>query len=82
MSVLLIEQGPVANTWTSRVPLLSVNIHGKDAFTSRWWTQSLPHADGRYLQIVRGEGLGGTSRINGMLYTRGKCIRAVSLSTI
>ena len=71
VSVLLIEQGPVADTWMSRVPLLSVNVHGKDELTSRWWTQPLSHADGRFVQVVRGECLGGTSRINGMLYTRG-----------
>ena len=61
------------DTWTSRVPLLSVNVHGADGIAARWWTQPLAHADGRFVQVLRGEALGGTSRINGMLYTRGEC---------
>ncbi|KAH9926558.1 alcohol oxidase [Epithele typhae] len=71
VSVLLIEQGPVADTWTSRVPLLSLNVFENDVKTARWWSQPLTHADNRFLQIIRGDALGGTSRINGMLYTRG-----------
>ena len=33
--------------------------------------EPLAHADNRVLQVVAGEGLGGTSRINGCLYSRG-----------
>ena len=32
----------------------------------------MPHADNRSLGIMRGEALGGTTRINSMLYTRGE----------
>jgi choline dehydrogenase-like flavoprotein len=31
----------------------------------------MAEADNRVQEVVRGEGLGGTSRLNGMLYTRG-----------
>ncbi|RPD76871.1 alcohol oxidase [Lentinus tigrinus ALCF2SS1-7] len=71
VSVLLLEQGPVADTWASRVPLLSGNMFAKDSLAARWWSLPLKNADNRFLEIIRGEALGGTSRINGMLYTRG-----------
>lgn len=31
----------------------------------------MPDVDNRVLEVVRGEALGGTSRVNGMVYTRG-----------
>ena len=71
VSVLLLEQGPVADTWKNRVPLLSFNVYDRDDRTATWWTEPLAHAGGRFVQVVRGECLGGTSRINGMVYTRG-----------
>ena len=70
VTVLLIEQGVVGDTWVSRVPLPSFNVYGKDERTSSWWTLPLTHANNRSIQVVRGECLGGTSRINGMVYTR------------
>ncbi|KAI0752883.1 alcohol oxidase [Daedaleopsis nitida] len=71
VSVLLIEQGPIADTWMSRVPLLSSNIYDKDSLAVRWWSLPLREANNRFVEIMRGEALGGTTRINGMLYTRG-----------
>ncbi|KAI0690392.1 alcohol oxidase [Cerioporus squamosus] len=35
VSVLLIEQGPVADTWSSRAPLLSGNMYAKDSLAAR-----------------------------------------------
>ncbi|KAI0312853.1 alcohol oxidase [Amylostereum chailletii] len=71
ISVLLIERGDVADTWMSRVPLLSGNLFRKDTQAARWFAQPMREADDRSLEVVRGEGLGGASRINGMVYTRG-----------
>lgn len=31
----------------------------------------MPDVDNRVLEVVRGEALGGSSRVNGMVYTRG-----------
>ena len=76
VSVLLIEQGPVSDTWLSRVPLISGNIYSKDNLSSRWWSLPLRNADNRYLEVVRGEALGGATRVNGMLYTRGTSNRS------
>ena len=71
VSVLVIERGPVADTWTSRVPLLSSNILSKDGPLRTWWSQPLCNANDRFVQVMTAEALGGVSRINGMLYTRG-----------
>ncbi|KAI1795276.1 alcohol oxidase [Ganoderma leucocontextum] len=71
VSVLLIERGPVADTWGSRVPVISADPYGKETLANRWWSLRLEAAENRYVEVVRGEGLGGSSRINAMLYTRG-----------
>ncbi|KAH9926550.1 alcohol oxidase [Epithele typhae] len=71
VSVLVIEQGPVSNTWASRVPLISGNIYDKSNLSTKLWSQPLRHVDNRYLEVIYGQALGGTTRVNGMLYTRG-----------
>ncbi|KAI0633939.1 alcohol oxidase [Trametes polyzona] len=71
VSVLVIEQGPVADTWASRVPLISGNPYRSGTVAATWWARPMPQVDGRSLQVMRGEALGGTSRINALLYTRG-----------
>ena len=75
--MLVLERGPVADTWTSRVPLLSSNILSKDGPVRTWWSQPLRNANDRFVQVMTAEVLGGVSRINGLLYTRGRslCIR-------
>ncbi|KAL1937370.1 hypothetical protein VTO73DRAFT_13776 [Trametes versicolor] len=71
VSVLVVEQGPVADTWASRVPLISGNPYRDGTLAATWWSQPMPELDGRAIQVMRGEALGGTSRINALLYTRG-----------
>ncbi|EIW86015.1 alcohol oxidase [Coniophora puteana RWD-64-598 SS2] len=73
--VLLIEAGPVADSWASRVPLLSSDFASDG---TRTWTRPSalegnmgPGEEGRSIPLVTGRALGGSSRINQMLYTRG-----------
>ncbi|CAL1700462.1 unnamed protein product [Somion occarium] len=70
-TVLVIERGPLADTWTSRVPLISSNSQRAGAPCAIFPAMPLAHADNRVLQLVQGEGLGGGSRVNACLYTRG-----------
>ncbi|KAF8216592.1 alcohol oxidase [Mycena galopus ATCC 62051] len=71
ISVLLLERGGVQNTWVSRVPLFS--SHFASDGSRSWVTKSTaqPHVDNREIEIIGGNCLGGSSRINAMLYTRG-----------
>ncbi|KAK0234222.1 glucose-methanol-choline oxidoreductase [Armillaria fumosa] len=71
VTVLLIERGSVADTWANGVPLVSSNIFSKDSVARP--LNSLPqvHADHRVIPLMRGQALGGTSRVNGMFYTHG-----------
>ena len=71
VSVLVIEQGPVADTWASRVPVISGDPYRSGTLASTWWALPMEQVDRRSLQVMRGEALGGTSRINSLLYTRG-----------
>lgn len=71
VSVLLIERGSVVDTWVNRVPLLSSDLFKEDSISRP--SKSLPqnYAHNRILTIMRGEALGGGSRVNAMIYTRG-----------
>ncbi|KIH95291.1 hypothetical protein SPBR_03918 [Sporothrix brasiliensis 5110] len=72
VSVLLLERGPLKDVFMSRIPLLSQN------YVSSWSTgvqdrfsEPIAGYNDRRLQLAGGEGLGGTSRLNGLLVTRG-----------
>ncbi|KAF5344216.1 hypothetical protein D9757_014412 [Collybiopsis confluens] len=69
-TVLLVERGPVADSWASRVPLLSSDFASDGSRTRK--ISSL-HQDnlGRSVELFTGSVLGGTSRINQMIYGRG-----------
>ncbi|KAH9900666.1 alcohol oxidase [Cubamyces lactineus] len=71
VSVLVIEQGPVADTWASRVPVISGDPYRSGTLASTWWALPMAQVERRSLEVMRGEALGGTSRINSLLYTRG-----------
>jgi len=69
--VLLLERGPLLDGWASKVPLFSAAFDSGGGRAQR--TDSLPNTqlDNRSLPCFRGSVLGGTSRINQMLYIRG-----------
>ena len=70
-TVLLVEKGPRADTWTSRVPLLSADYTSNRDRAMRRDTTPQESLGGRVMELVTGNALGGTSRINQMAYTRG-----------
>ncbi|EKM83224.1 hypothetical protein AGABI1DRAFT_69471 [Agaricus bisporus var. burnettii JB137-S8] len=69
-TVLLIERGPVGDTWLSRIPLASMSYGSEGAFC-RLQKSEYQQELNKSFGLVRGSGLGGTSRINGMFYSRG-----------
>ncbi|VDB84007.1 unnamed protein product [Peniophora sp. CBMAI 1063] len=71
LKILLIERGAAEDTWTSKVPMMSADTFRAGGPARRWFSQPLVEANDRCLEVVHGEGLGGTSLVNGMLYTRG-----------
>lgn len=71
ISVLLLERGGVHDTFTMRCPLLSASYTQGKHPSVRWNSTPLTAANGRVLEILTGTVLGGASRFNAMLYTRG-----------
>lgn len=50
---------------------MSANLYAKDAFCAIFDSAPVVHANGRKLDTIIGEGLGGGSRVNSCVYTRG-----------
>ncbi|KAG8156534.1 hypothetical protein KVR01_013638 [Diaporthe batatas] len=73
VSVLVLEKGHVKDNFVSRVPLISQNFFMGDPLQvqSTRYSEPISFLKGRRNQIVSAEGIGGSSRINGMLWTRG-----------
>ncbi|KAG0708244.1 alcohol oxidase [Suillus ampliporus] len=71
ISVLVLERGGVHNTFAMRCPLLSASYGQGKHPSIRWNATPLTAANGRVLEILTGTVLGGASRFNAMLYTRG-----------
>lgn len=71
VSVLLVERGPVSDSWASRVPLFSTNFASDQSRTYKRTSTPQETLGGRAQELYSGKVLGGTSRINSMLYTRG-----------
>ncbi|ESZ89903.1 hypothetical protein SBOR_9715 [Sclerotinia borealis F-4128] len=71
ISVLVLEYGPANDTWLSRNPVISSDPTVPTFGSTRWQCETMEHCDNRRSGVIRGEVLGGTSRINSMIYTRG-----------
>ncbi|KAI0485545.1 hypothetical protein F4859DRAFT_471561 [Xylaria cf. heliscus] len=70
VTVLLLERGPVHDSWISQVPLASCSLDSGPGIVRRYSTPNKSCND-RKILLCNSESVGGTSRINGMLYTRG-----------
>lgn len=68
--VLLVERGPLADSWASRVPLFSSDFASDGSRTMKRMSECQEEL-GRPIELYNGSVLGGSSRINQMLYTRG-----------
>ncbi|UVO51872.1 choline dehydrogenase [Sphingomonas sp. SUN019] len=72
VSVCLLEAGGANKEMLVRMPAGVGNlIKAKGKHNWGFWTEAEPHMDQRRLWWPRGKGLGGSSSINGMVYTRG-----------
>ncbi|RYP56150.1 hypothetical protein DL771_012095 [Monosporascus sp. 5C6A] len=68
VSVLLLERGDLDDRWITRIPLASV---ANGTYMVRKPTVSGSGTGNRQSDIITAETLGGNSRINAMIYTRG-----------
>ncbi|KID83939.1 choline dehydrogenase [Metarhizium guizhouense ARSEF 977] len=73
VSVLVIDKGHAKDNIISRMPLISQNMFLGDILQvqSDRWSDPMPGANGRRSKLWAVEGIGGASRMNAMLWTRG-----------
>jgi choline dehydrogenase-like flavoprotein len=73
VSVLLIERGHVKDNLVSRMPLLSQNMFWTETLPvqSTIWSEPIQDAYERRNRLWAVNGIGGASRLNAMLWTRG-----------
>ena len=70
--VLLLEAGPPdRNPWI-HIPIGYGKTTGNERLTWQFSTDPEPHMNGRRIHLPQGRTLGGSSSINGMIYTRGQ----------
>ncbi len=70
-SVLLIEAGPRDWNPVFRIPIMGGRLFMGSYCNWSYLTEPEPHLNGRRIAWPRGRVLGGSSAINGMIYTRG-----------
>ena len=71
MRVLLIEAGPRDWNPVFRIPIMGGRLFVGKYCNWSYMTEPEPHLNGRRIPWPRGRVLGGSSAINGMIYTRG-----------
>lgn len=69
--VLLLEAGPPADDFWIRTPAGMAKLFLSERYNWRYSTEPVPALRNRKLYWPRGKTLGGSSAINGMVYTRG-----------
>lgn len=72
--VLLLEAGGNHNSWVVDMPLAVERLLGDDPRNWNFQTEPEPYLNGRRIVHPRGRLLGGSSSINGMVYTRGHAL--------
>ena len=71
VSVCLIEAGPPDRSPLIHIPIGVAKLFFSSKYNWRFKSTPQPHAKGREIYVPRGKTLGGSSSINGMIYTRG-----------
>ncbi|KAK4163797.1 hypothetical protein QBC43DRAFT_56334 [Cladorrhinum sp. PSN259] len=71
LSVLVIEKGGVRDNFLSRIPLLSQNPGFPTLQTVLRHSEPIPEANGQKTRLWSAEAVGGTTRMNGGMWTRG-----------
>ncbi|KAI1210115.1 putative GMC oxidoreductase [Annulohypoxylon truncatum] len=73
VSVLVLERGHVKDNVVSRMPLVSQNMFLGNTLQvqSNRWSEPMPGANRRRNRLWAVEGIGGATRMNAMLWTRG-----------
>ncbi|KOF14358.1 choline dehydrogenase [Ensifer adhaerens] len=71
VSVLLIEAGPDASPWQVRMPLAVDSLLTSTTYNWAFESEVEEGLGGRVMAHPRGRVIGGSSAINGMVYTRG-----------
>ena len=71
VTVLLLEAGSDARSVYMAMPLAYRILRTKNLFDWDYHSAPEPHADGKIVPVPRGRVLGGSSSVNGMMYSRG-----------
>jgi choline dehydrogenase len=71
-TVLLLEAGPRDTDPWIHIPLGYGKLFKKPAVNWSYWSEPEPQLNGRRIFTPRGKVLGGSSSINGLIYTRGQ----------